>query len=459
MKLAQAFSAFFKALNSVPSRSSIWWPVIREPTTGAWQRNQEIRVSDVRSHHAVYACASLIASDISKCRIRLVEENSGIWSETSSPSFSPVLRKPNHYQTRIKFFESWMLSKLFHGNTYVLKLRDERRVVRAMYILDPTRVRPLLSESGDVYYELRRDDLSLLPQENVTVPASEIIHDLMTPIFHPLVGVSPITACGIAALQGTAMQEHSYFFFNGGARPGGVLTTEHTIPDDVAVRLKADFEKNFGGENTGRVAVLGDGLKYEQMGMSATDSQLVEQLKWSAEVVCSAFLVPGFKIGVGQLPSYNNIEALEQAYYNQCLQRHFESIELLLDEGLGLTEVPNHRYGAEFDLDDLLRMDTASLITSESAAVKAGIKAPNESRRRMGLPPVDGGDTPYLQKQNYSLAALAERDKEGPPADDISTPTPSAETPSDQSIQPEENQLTDREADWVLSFSRKGFGF
>ncbi len=36
--------------------------------------------------------------------------------------------------------------------------------------------------------------------------------------------------------------------------------------------------------------------------------------------------------------------------------------------------------------------------------------APNEARRREDLPPVDGGDTPYLQVQNYSLAALANRD-------------------------------------------------
>ena len=48
-----------------------------------------------------------------------------------------MLRKPNRYQTRIKFVEQWMMSKLTAGNTYVLKQRDERSVVTALYVLDP----------------------------------------------------------------------------------------------------------------------------------------------------------------------------------------------------------------------------------------------------------------------------------------------------------------------------------
>ncbi|STJ18337.1 portal protein [Escherichia coli] len=50
----------------------------------------------------------------------------------------------------------------------------------------------------------------------------------------------------------------------------------------------------------------------------------------TAEIVCSVFRVPAYKIGVGQPPSSDNVEALEQQYYSQCLQTLIESIELLL---------------------------------------------------------------------------------------------------------------------------------
>ena len=39
------------------------------------------------------------------------------------------MTKPNRYQTRIQFFETWLISKLRTGNAYVLKERDQRNVV------------------------------------------------------------------------------------------------------------------------------------------------------------------------------------------------------------------------------------------------------------------------------------------------------------------------------------------
>jgi phage portal protein BeeE len=70
-----------------------------------------------------------------------------------------VLRKPNHFQNRIKFIEHWMLSKLAWGNVYALKERDARGIVSALYILDPQLVTPLVTPSGDVYYKLEADHL------------------------------------------------------------------------------------------------------------------------------------------------------------------------------------------------------------------------------------------------------------------------------------------------------------
>lgn len=407
------------------SMSGGWYPLIREPYSGAWQQNAPpIRLDTVLTYNTVYACVSLISADVGKCRIRLVQQDEdGIWSETDSPSFSPVLRKPNRYQTRIKFFQQWVISKLIHGNTYVLKQRDNRGVVVALYVLDPTRVKPLVAPDGAVYYELRRDDLSGQPDETITVPAREIIHDINAPLFHPLIGVSPISACGLAATQGLAIQQHGAKFFANGASPGGIITAPGHIPEDTAVRVKANWEANFTGDNAGRTAVLGDGLHYEAMTMKATDAQMIEQLKWTAENVCSAFHVPRHKVGVGEDPAHANIEALDQQYYTQCLQILIEEIELCLDEGL---ELPKP-YGTEFDLDDLLRMDTATMITTLARGVGAAIYSPDDARRKIGLGKVKGGGTPYLQQQNYSLEALNKRDSQ---ADPFATATPTGSPPA-----------------------------
>lgn len=418
-------------LSSVDNRGG-WWPIIREAVTGAWQRNEEIQVDTSLSNATLFRCVTLIASDVAKMRIKLVQlDKDGIWTEIESPAFSPVLRKPNRYQNRIQFVVQWMLSKLLHGNTYVLKVRDNRGVVTALYVLDPLRVKPLVAEDGAVFYQLNRDNLSGLGGDNVTVPASEIIHDRINTVFHPLVGLSPIYACGLAAMQGLEIQRNSTKFFRNGSKPGGVLTAPGAISPDTAARLKEHWDANYTGENIGKVAVLGDGLKYEAMAVNAHDAQLIDQLKWTSETICSSFGVPAYMVGVGAAPLNNNVEALGQQYYSQCVQFHVESMELCLDEGLGLDNRKEGGvvYGVEFDLDDLLRMDTATQVKTLSEGVLGGLYMPDEGRKKLGLRPVPGGNTVYLQQQNYSLAALAKRDATADPfgtakPEPVATPEP-----------------------------------
>jgi HK97 family phage portal protein len=417
-------------LQSLSGRGG-WWSIIREPFMGAWQRNLEVNQDTVLTYSAVFACVTLIAADIAKLALRLVEkDDDGIWTETTSPAFTPLLRKPNRYQTRVKFVEQWIVSKLIHGNTYALKQRDRRGVVTALYVLDPTRVTPMVAQDGAVYYELKRDDLSGLPQETVTVPASEIIHDTMVSLYHPLVGLSPIYACGLAAMQGISIQGNSNKLFSNGSIPGGVLTAPGKILEETATRLKEYWQSEFTGDNVGNVAILGDGLKYEAMSYNAVDMQLIEQLKWTGETVCTCFHVPPYMVGIGQPPPYANVEPLIQQYYAQCIQSLTTNFEVCLDEGLGLLEkIDGTQYGTEFDIDDLYWMDVAARNKAAADGIGSGGMSPDEARKRFyGLGKVKGGGTPYLQVQNYSLAALAERDASDPFAKP--DPAPAAALPA-----------------------------
>ncbi|MEM5403780.1 phage portal protein [Paraburkholderia unamae] len=439
-----------------------WWPlIIREPFAGAWQRNIELAPETLLAFHAIYACITLISNDIGKLEIRLMRrDDDGIWLPVTNPAYAPVLRRPNSYQNHIQFTENWIMSKLTRGNTYGLKERDERGVVRRIFILDPENVLPVVTPGGDVYYQLNADNLSGIADwgidwiegvevegrdvtRQITVPASEMIHDRMNCLFHPLVGTSPIFACALAARHGLALEGGATAFFENGAMPGGVLVAPGAISNESADRLKRQWEEKFSGPNRGRIAVLGDGLKYEQIGMSAADSQLVEQAKFNAEIVCSVFHVPGFMLDIGKMPGYNNVEALLQFYYSQCLQSLIEAYELSLDEGLNL---PNG-YRTELDLDGLLRMDSAALMKMLKEGVTGGLLAPNEGRRRLNLRPVRGGQTPYLQQQNYSLEALDERDRGTPLGPAAAPAAPVA--PPDQP--PAQNSVT---ADELLQFGR-----
>jgi len=411
-----------------------WWPVsIAEPFLGAWQRDLSISMDTVLTYSTVFACETLIMSDLGKLCLRLVEKDGdGIWVETENPAYSPVLRKPNRYQNTSQFVETWTASKLNSGNTYVLKQRDGRQVVTAMYPLDPTKVTPLVTPQGAVYYELKRDDLSGLSAERLIVPASEMIHDRFNCLFHPLMGLSPIFACAVAARQGLAIQNNSSKLASNGSIPGGVLTAPGAIKDETALRLKAYWDSNFTGANVGKVAVLGDGLKYEAMAHTSVEMQLVEQLNMSSVAVCSAYHVPPYMVDVGPAPPYSNAEPIIQKYYNQCLQTLMKAIEDSLDEGLSLGP-PNNKFGTEFDPDDLIWMDATAKAKAAQDGIGSGGMSPNEARKRYyALGPVTGGDSPMVQQQYYSLAALAERDASKP----FAKPAPATPPAVEEDITP-----------------------
>lgn len=174
--------------------------------------------------------------------------------------------------------------------------------------------------------------------------------------------------------------------------------------------------------------------------MTAEQSDLVEQLKWSVSDVARAFHYPEYKLG-GPLPPYSgNMQALTLSYYTDCLQPIIESAESHLDDGL---ELPLNQ-GTEFDLDNLLRMDTSSLFDANAKAVGGGWMAPDEARFRANLPPVNGGNTPYLQQQMWSLEQLSKRTTA---PDGASTTVPEAPPPLPQRMTEEE---IEREAEYCM---------
>jgi phage portal protein BeeE len=157
-------------------------------------------------------------------------------------------------------------------------------------------------------------------------------------------------------------------------------------------------------------------------------------------------------INVGPTPPYANVEPVFQQYYAQCLQSLLTNLETSLDDGLGLIDKINGtQYGTEFDVDDLIWMDTATRTKAAGDAISTGGMAPDEARKKyFGLGPVPGGATPYMQQQMFSLAALAERDANQPfakpatppPAPPADTTPPPPAPPADTTPPPADDTQT-----------------
>lgn len=405
--------------------SGAWIDITPAQPPGYFQLDIQIRPETVMSHPSVFACVTVISNDIGKLRTRLMKvDDEGIWKEAQSAAYSPVLRRPNSYQNHIQFRQWWIISKLVWGNAFILKIRDGRGVVTGMYILDPGLVMPMISPDGSIFYQLAQDNLSGLQLPSVFVPASEIIHDRMNCLFHPLVGVSPLFSAALPAASGLEILKDSQRFFRQGAKPSGILVAPGAISPETAKELKSYWNDNFTGANAGRVAVVGDNLKYEPIRMTSVDSQTKEQLGISADMIAQVFHVPGFKVG-GPIPAGQKVGDLNQIYFSDALQSLIEEMEACLDDGLSLPP----EYRTELDLGNLLRMDPATQADVTVKLVGGGVKTPNEGRADHNLPPLEGGDTVYMQQQDFPLDQVR-LNKIAPPAPPPPPPPPAPPEPA-----------------------------
>jgi HK97 family phage portal protein len=428
-----------KAASALSPRS--WWPLIRESFAGAWQRNITVKGDELLAYPTLYACLNRIATDIGKLPFKLMQlQPDGLWQVRPNPAYDPVLRKPNHYQTQSQFRISWVLSRLIQGNTYVLKQRDASGAVRKLYVLNPFQVRPMVSESGDVFYEVWGGNWnglnSLIPglTDTVMIPAREIIHDRLNTFWHPLIGIPPLCAAYWPTVKNMKILRSAAEFFDNAAMPAGILTAPGELSNETADRLSAYFNENFTGDKAGNIAVVGDGLKFEAFSVRSVDSQMVEQLQYSDRQICQPFGIQPYKVGIGEIPAGMDVDDINQLYYSDALQGPIESIEELMADGLGMSGADIvQTWGVELDLEPLLRMDQAKLVEVEAKKVAGKIKTPNEARRVFGLPAIDGGDAIYGQQQDIPLAMIEAATKQKllpPPAPaPAATPEPA---PDDQ---------------------------
>lgn len=383
-------------------------PGVREPFVNAWQRNLEnagARSPSLLAFSAVYACVTIISSDIAKLPLRVLASD-GKSPQKDIATNHPInllYQRPNSYQTPLEFMQLHIASKLMTGNSYIYKELDARGICRAMHVLHPSRVWPLVdSQTRNVFYQVgSHGENTLWPKpedadSDTVIPSRFIIHDRMNTLWHPLMGVSPIFAAAASSATGARILMNSEEFFANMSRPSGVLTSAGTIQDVTAERLKREWKKRFSGGNIGETAVLGDGLSWEPLVLNAVDSQLIDQLRFTIEDVARVFRVPLFLLADLTKTSFRNSEQTARSYYQGCLQYHITGTEqrFNLDLGLdGLSRMTN------FDLDALFRTEADTRFETYDKGIKSGVLSINEARAKEGLGPVKGGEVPRLQMQ------------------------------------------------------------
>lgn len=409
--------------------------VIREPFTGAWQRNMACSETSLLAFSGVFACVAIIAGDVAKLPVHVyrVNQRTGEREEAEQHWAYRLFRKPNPYQTRFDLIQQFMASLLLTGNAYLWFTKDQRNVYNGMHVLDPRRVRYAYAPDSQDFFYIYRDRAGA----EVRVDQNELLHHRVFTLAHPLEGVSPLAAAGQSAQTGLQISANQQSFFGNMSRPSGILTTPADIDEEKGKGLIAQWAEAYGpNAGIGKPALLTADLKWQPLSMNAEDAQLIEQMRWTISDVARCYRVPPFMLGDMEKASFRNSEQLMRNYYSGCLQSQIEALENRFETFFAFD--PDMQI--EFDVAELLRTDLDVRYQAYKEAITSGFMAINEVRAREQLPRIPGGDEPFIQMQYRPLSQAVREPAPAVPE------TPAGAAPAaDAEPQPSADEMADAE--------------
>ena len=327
----------------------------------------------------------------------------------TNSALARILRYPNDYQSISDFMLNLTRSLYEEGNAYALALRNSRFEVDELHLMNPTQCKPMVAETGDVFYQLYGNDVIQrrlgISEQQLIVPMRDVLHirlNVGRQYPTPLVGLSPLQAVMDDIGVGSAIAKQQIQFYMNEARPSAVLSTDLILDKDQVAHLRDRWNEQAAGLKKGGTPILTAGLKVQPWAIGGKDSSIADVLKLSKENIALAYRIPLQMLGLGG-PTYASTEALMQGWIAMGLGFAVNHIEEAFGQLFQLDGQPAEY--VEFDTGALLRSNEKDRIESLTKAVVGGIYSPNEARNQEGLDDVEFGDEPRVQQQVVPLSA------------------------------------------------------
>ena len=358
---------------------------------------------------AVYSCVRILAEAIAGLPLHVYRYNSDGGKEKAiNHSLYLILHdEPNPEMSSFVFRETLMTHLLLWGNAYAQIIRNSKGEVMALYPLMPNKMSVDRDENGQLYYQyLRSTDEVGGKNETVILKPTDVLH-IPGLGFDGLVGYSPIAMAKNAIGLAIATEEYGAKFFANGAAPSGVLEHPGTIKDPQ--RVREAWQSQFGGsQNSGKIAVLEEGMKYTPISISPEQAQFLETRKFQINEIARIFRVPPHMVGDLEKSSFSNIEQQSLEFVKYTLDPWVIRWEQSIMRTL-LTPEEKKSYFVKFNLEGLLRGDYQSRMNGYATARQNGWMSANDIRELENLDriPAEAGGDLYLINGNMLPLANA----------------------------------------------------
>jgi HK97 family phage portal protein len=326
----------------------------------------------------VFGCVQVIAETVGMLPLCVYRRLDG--GDRAEDPGHPVARifrgDPNERQTATEFIEMMTAHCLLRGNSYAEIVRDNRGAPAQLLPFHPDHVSVVrIPRTGRYAY-----DVSLPEGSTRRLLPEEMLH-LRDRSDDGVVGKSRLARARETFGTAIATERYAGSTFRHGASMSGVLSHPEAIGDEAATRLRKDFEQTYSGaDNAGKVAVLEEGLKWQQVSVSPDDAQMLESRKFSTIALARIFRVPPPVIGDFEGGNYSSMTEIGRWFYAHCIMPWLNRWERLIERDL-LSTVSRRTFEVEFDTDLLLRGDMLTRFQAYRIARDIGVYNANELRR------------------------------------------------------------------------------
>jgi HK97 family phage portal protein len=359
---------------------------------------EPVNEASVLNNSAAYACVNLLSGTIASLPLMVYRPAGGGRVVASDhPLYRLIHDSPNYDQTSLEFWEFACAAIELRGNFHALIERSGAKIVALTPIYAP--VMPRREKDGSIWYRWSEDGRSYDMSDR--------------DVFHvrgfggtPLSGLSTLSAGRNAFSLATAIDRAAGTTFRNGMRPSGVIAYDKFLTKEQREIAETRLtEKYVGAMNAGRPLILEGGWKWASLSISPDDAQMLESRAFSVEEVCRFFGVPPHMIGhTSKSTSWGTgLEQQSIGFQRYALRRRLKRIEQAIGKQLLTQEDRTRGIVVEFNLEGLLRGDSAARSNFYASALNNGWMTINEVRALENLPPVPGGDVPRMQMQNVPI--------------------------------------------------------
>ena len=353
---------------------------------------------------AVYACVRILAEAVASLPLHVYEyqDDGGKKLVHDHPLYYLLHDEPNPEMTSFVFRETLMSHLLIWGNAYAQIIRDGAGRVLALYPLLPNKGDVQRDEKGEIYYVYSRnteENPNFKQYGDIKLKKEDVLH-IPGLGFDGLIGYSPIAMAKNAVGMTLACEEYGASFFANGANPGGVLEHPGELNDPSKVRESWNAVYR-GTNNAHKIAVLEEGMKYQQIGIPPEEAQFLETRKFQINEIARLYRIPPHMVGDLEKSSFSNIEQQSLEFVKYTLDPWVIRWEQSIQRSL-LSKDEKAAYFVKFNLEGLLRGDYQSRMNGYAIGRQNGWMSANDIRELENLdriPAEDGGDL-YLINGN-----------------------------------------------------------